>query len=117
MSPQEVFEKLRDIHLPEVEAKATGYIEPWPLLVFIGLLVAILAFRYWQRRRNLGRALAAIDHRAGPADQRDQILRLIKGYAADKRQGAAPDGAYLPPARLSDTHIKELRRWAKAGFR
>ena len=67
MTPEEVFAQLRDIHTPATQ-KTIGYgLDPWPLLVFAFLVLAIFGIRFWMRWRHRRTRLAGIDPSLPPA--------------------------------------------------
>ena len=113
MTPEEVFAQLRDIHTPATQ-KTLGYgLDPWPLLVFTFLVMAIFGVRFWMRWRHRRNRLAGIDSSLPPGAQRDQIARILS--TAPRRHGKhpIPSAYFAPPSRLTTGDAAELRRWAR----
>ncbi len=113
MTPEEVFARLRDVHVPEVQSATGSGLDPRPLVVF-GILVSVMfAFRFWMRWREKKSQLEQIDTSLPPAVQRDQIARVLR--RAPRRNGApAPPAAFFaPPSRLTARDVADLRQWAR----
>ena len=115
MTPEEVFEKLRDVHMPEVNNTATELVDPRPMIAFLAIVLVVVATRYFRRRWRLSRSLATIDRSLSPQEQRDQIMRAVRGIPG-RRQASPPESACLPAAQITSTEVEQLRRWAKASF-
>ena len=116
MTPEEVFERLRDVHTPEVSGTAITLIDPRPLIVFPAIVLVVIAARHFRRRWRLSRSLAAVDRSLSPHEQRDQIMRVVRGIPSRRRAFPVPESAYLPAAQITTVEVEQLRRWAKARF-
>ena len=116
MTPEQVFEKLRDVHTPEVDGTATALIDARPLIAFLAIVLVVIVARYFRRRWRLSRSLAAVDRSLSPHEQRDQIMRAVRGMPSRRRALSVPQYAYLPSAQITTVEVEQLHRWAKASF-
>ena len=113
MTPDEVFAKLRDLHHPATGGASVPLLDPWPLLVFAGLVMVGLSLRTWLRRRQIQASLAGISRELPPPEQRDRIVGTLRGRFAPRRLDAAPKAVFLPPSQVTSEDVEELRRWVR----
>ena len=117
MTPEEVFARLRDIHVPETGGASLPVLDPWPLAVFGVLALSGWLIRQWIKSRRITKSLAAIDRALPPDEQRDRIVRLVRGRKARALGPKPPRAAFLPPSQLTPDQVEDLRRWAMAKVR
>ena len=79
--------------------------------MFAALLLTALVVRGLWRRAGPRRALSRIDAGAPPAQQRDDLIRLVDERRAAKGDEPAPDAAFARPERLTSDSVQRLRRW------
>ena len=65
MTPEDILQELRDIHLPVDAAwQAPSALSVWPFLVFLGIVFLVFLAGFWRRtlwRREAARRLSQID--------------------------------------------------------
>ena len=117
MTPEEVFARLRDIHMPEIPSTAVAGMDPRPLMIFGGVIAALVAARIWSRLRRAQAQLRSVDSSSPPATQRDQIAGLFRSVPSRAPRSPVPQDFFAPPWRLTTMHIEELKAWARDRLR
>ncbi len=120
MTPDQLLEDLRDVHLPKSPAGGGGFelaIEPFLILAAVLLLLAAVA---WRRRRlwrhHVKARLRRIDGAAPPVEQWPQLLELVRQSARLSR-ARPPDCVYLPTTRIGPDEIAQTRRYLRDSLR
>ncbi|MEM7059207.1 MAG: hypothetical protein AAF557_16605 [Pseudomonadota bacterium] len=111
MTPEEVFEQLRDVHLPEVDAPTVGGMDPRPLIVFAVFVAVLWIARLW-RRNHTKMARLETDASSPPSDQRDQIVRAVRQGAMRNPAVSVPRAAFAEPSEVTEACVHDLRTWA-----
>jgi hypothetical protein len=116
VTPAEVFERLRDVHLPEVDAAAVGGLDPRPLIIFAVFVAALWLARLWLRHRAKT-ARFETDAASPPSDQRDKIVRAMLQSAERNPAASVPQAAFAEPSKVTDADVHDLRTWAARRIR
>ena len=117
MTPEEVFARLRDIHVPDTTAVSDTGMAPEPVLVFAALVAAIFAIRAVRQSRRAAARLAAVSPALEPAEQRDRIARVLRTAPRRKNADAVPPAFFAPPSRLNARDAETIRAWARRRLR
>lgn len=113
MTPDDILQDLRDIHLPEAEAAPSGGLAPEPLLVFAVVAIVLLAVRLVRRHRWRLDALSRlrrIDAVPDPTLRWQALVGLLHQIATRVPAGRPPDAAFRPPGRASRADADALGR-------
>ena len=116
MTPEEVFEQLRDVHLPRVDSAVVAGLDPRPLVIFAVAVAGLWLVRQILRRRTAVAGLKT-DPATMPSDQRDQIVRAMRRRARRKDAAPVPQAAFVEPEQVSRDDVRDLRRWASRRLR
>ena len=111
VTPEEVFEQLRDIHMPPVDAPSVGGLDPRPMAVFAGIVAVLWLSRRWARNRAK-KARLVTDAASSPSDQRDQIVRAMRKGAKRKALPSVPRATFKEPSNVTEADVRDLHAWA-----
>lgn len=113
MTPHEILQELRPIHLPPVDAPPTAFVlSPWPFVVLAAVIGVIIVLRFWRvtawRRQAQARLaqIAAIDDQAA---QCSALLDLLQAVPVPVRVAGLPPAAFVPPDRRDAAAAEILR--------
>lgn len=121
MTPDDLIQELRDVHLPQGPQEAAPLafaIEP--LLVLAVAVLLVMALALWRRhawRLQLNARLRQIDAMASPEEQWAQLLDLVGRTRRIARLGPPPDCVYRPRERIGTTEVAALRHYISGASR
>lgn len=113
MTPEEVFDQLRDIHEPDVAVEASYLLNPWPLVIFLGIAACMFLLPHvarWRRRQAFRARIAAISDEP-PRKQIDAMISLLPELPPSPANDPAPDVLFGPTDRTTPDDLTEIRRW------
>lgn len=121
MTPDELLQDLRDIHLPEAPHEAWGLgfaLEPFAILAGVLVILTVLALRRRRLWRRQARArLREIEREAGPEEQWRGLLELLKQTGRRVRAAPPPDCVFRPLERVGPAEIETVRSYLRATLR
>lgn len=117
MTPEEVFAQLRDIHAPQIGAIADTAFDFRPFLCVVAIAVMVFAARYGMAYLSAQRALAKLDRSATPAQQRDDLVRVLAATPRRRHRMPAPESLFSPPEAVTHEDVTQLRSWAARTLR
>ena len=113
MTPQEILQELRDIHLPDPPTATAAGGLAWEPFALLAAIVAAAALAAWLRRsrwrRDARRELRASARIRPAAAQWPLLLDLLRRSAPFAGAPPPPDCVFLPPDRISEAEVRELR--------
>lgn len=111
MTPEEVFARLRDIHLPDAGTAAPPTLDLRPIIAFALLVAAVVLFRLlltvWRRRAALSRTDRIVPLPA----RRDALARLLSTSPRRRPADDPPAVLFDPPGTVTSGEVAGLRRW------
>ena len=113
LTPAQILDELRDIHLPpgaEMQPEAIAF-EPFWVLAILLLGVGVLRWRRRHRWRRMARLeLARIGRVRSEPERWAALLQLLHRIAPHRRRGdgSAPECVFLPPERIGGGEIGAL---------
>lgn len=121
LTPAQILNDLRDIHVPEVTAAPTTAMPaPEPFVVLVLLLAALAALRWWRRtrwRRDARRELERITGPVPDASRWEALLSLLSRVARHRPVTEPPDQIWLPPGQVGEEDQVRLRDWLRRTIR
>lgn len=111
MTPDEILQELRDIHLPQVETTSEPLIlDPAPFVILGLLTVAVAAVRYYRGTRWRREAHARLDEVKGLEDTDEAssaLVRLLRAIPARTRLSSLP-GELFERRSASEATVADL---------
>lgn len=121
MTPEELLQDLRDIHLPAPPQDVARFdiaFEPFVVVALLVLIAAIIAYHRRYRWRAQARArLHEIEREPATAQNWLRLVELTAAASRRSRTGPPPDCVYLPVERVGPDDVAELGQFVRTALR
>ncbi|MEM7210910.1 MAG: DUF4381 family protein [Pseudomonadota bacterium] len=117
MSPDEILQELRDIHLPEIERAAEPLtLDPLPFVLFAALVGIVALIRYRQNtrwRRQATTRLDEIERMRDPDQALGALVRLLQAMPGRTQLSSLPRDLFEKSGGNPGETVQALTRRAR----